>query len=311
MSSLPALNWLLEPANPAVRLRTMLDVQHLDPADPDVQLARASVLAWLPQAGDLAWLDDRGLLLTYNLTALAECGLTREDLPIAPLVDRLLEARYDAACGDYMLLRALVMLGYARDPRVAERLGRMRHVQLPDGAWLCLHRLRNRDEVPKSCIKAAMHALLLAGELAKRGIVEAWSGDLVHYFIRRRLFYRSDKPGMLVLPYRPGWRMTDVFMPAEVQRVGLPQLLEALTAAGAGAAPQLVEAWQLLASKKDDQQRVVLEGTQNKPYLPHEPVGKPSKWATLYTVLAEQALLNPVQEKNVPAPQIPATAAPA
>lgn len=134
-----------------------------------------------------------------------------------------------------------------------------------------------------------MHGLLLAGDLAKRGLPCPWSGALVDYFTRRRLFYRSDAPDQLVLPYRPGWRMTDILMPAEVQRVGLPQLLEALAALGAGKAAELDDAWSLLAAKTDSHGRVVLEGTQAKPYLPKERVGQPSKWATLYAALAWQA----------------------
>lgn len=82
--------------------------------------------------------------------------------------------------------------------------------------------------------------------------------------------------------------MTDVFFPIEYFRVGLPVLLDALAVLGAGHASELDEAWQLLESKRDQQDRISLEGTlpSNRVYLPKERVGKPSKWGTLYACLA-------------------------
>jgi hypothetical protein len=84
--------------------------------------------------------------------------------------------------------------------------------------------------------------------------------------------------------------MTDVFFPIEYFRVGLPVLLDALAVLGAGQAPELDEAWQLLDGKRDQQGRILLEGTlpSNRAYLPKERVGKPSKWGTLYACLAWQ-----------------------
>jgi hypothetical protein len=159
---------------------------------------------------------------------------------------------------------------------------------LPDGGWLCLHRLNKMDRTPKSCIKAAMHGLLLAGELHKQGRPPGWGAALIDYFLKRRVFHRTSDPARLVLDCRPGQRMTDVHFPIEVMRVGLPVLLEAFAALGVGRAPELREAWSLLDEKSDEQGRLVLEGTLNKPYLPKERRGKPSKWATLYACLARE-----------------------
>lgn len=62
-------------------------------------------------------------------------------------------------------------------------------------------------------------------------------GPLIGYFLRRRLFYRTDDPTRLVLDDHPGRRMTDAFFPIEYFRVGLPVLLDALAVLGAGEAP--------------------------------------------------------------------------
>lgn len=47
------------------------------------------------------------------------------------------------------------------------------------------------------------------------------SSALVDYFLRRRLFYRTDDPSRLVLDARPGWRMVDMFMPSEVHQTNI------------------------------------------------------------------------------------------
>jgi hypothetical protein len=280
------MDWLLEDDNPGVRLRALRGLCDLPKEDEAVRAARQRVVEEFPLARDLTWMEKKGIVLIHNLTALAESGLSKEDLALGPVVDRLLDQPFDANCGDMMLLRALVMLGYAADERVKKRLRLMTEAQLPDGGWLCMHRLRKLKRVPKSCIKANMHALLLAGELSKCGILPDWRDALIGYFRKRNLFYRGDDPNRLVLDCTPGYRMIDVFFPIEFMRVGLPHLMEALAAAGAGTAPEFQEAWQRLESKYDSRGRLKLEGTMPKSYLEKERVGSPTKWGTLYAALA-------------------------
>lgn len=283
------LDWLLEEDNPGVRVRALTGLCGLPDDDPQVSAARDLVIRWLDAARDLSWMEEDGLRLRLNLTAMAESGLARGNLPIESLVDRLLNQVDDVNCGDFILLRALVMLGYGADPRVERSLARAAEAQLPDGGWLCLHRLNKMARTPKSCIKANMHALLLAGEMSERGLHFPGIEELVGYFLRRRLFYRTNSPSRLVLECRPGYRMTDAYFPIEIQRVGLPLLLKALADTGVGRAPELAEAWRILESKSDAQGRTKLEGTLAKSYLPKERVGRPGKWVTLYALLARRA----------------------
>jgi hypothetical protein len=281
------INWLLENDNPGVRVRTLVGLCSYPEDHPFVKEARQRVVQQQKLAHDLSWMALKGQILVYHLTALAEMGLSCEDVPIEPVVDLLLSQPFDANCADLMTLRAMVMLGYTNDNRMIERLKKMEDALLPDGGWLCLHRVQKMERIPKSCIKVNMHGLLLAGELKKRGVEIPSTEQLVHYFLKRRLFYRMDQPTKLVLN-QPGRRMTDVFFPNEYFHVGLPVLLDALAALGAGKAVELNEAWSLLEEKKDPQGKMPLEGTLpgNKAYLPKERVGKPSKWATLYAYLA-------------------------
>jgi hypothetical protein len=134
-----------------------------------------------------------------------------------------------------------------------------------------------------------MHALLLLAEMKLHGIPFAGTDELIQYFLRRRLFYRMDSPTRLVMEHSPGLRMIDAFFPQEGMRVGLPMLLYALSVLGAGGAPELQEAWDMLEAKRDELGRVKHEGTVGKSSLPKERVGRPGKWVTLYTLLAYKA----------------------
>ncbi len=283
------LDWLLEEDNPGVRARTLTGLCGLPNDDPQVIAARDLVSRTLDVARDLSWVDQDGVKIVHNVTALAESGLTRDDVPIDPLVDRWLDGGFDANCFDYLIIRLFFMLGYGDDGRVRSRLAQMAEAQLPDGGWICLHRLTKMKRVPKSCIKANMHALVLLAEMKERGISSACTDELIQYFLRRRLFYRMGSPTRLVIEHSPGLRMVDAFFPQEGMRVGLPMLLYALSALGAGRAPELHEAWDMLEAKTDDVGRVKHEGTVGKTSLPKERVGRPGKWVTLYAWLAYKA----------------------
>jgi hypothetical protein len=278
------LNWLLEENNPGVRLRTLIGLCDLSEDHKEVKASRRVVVSTLQAASDLSWMSLKGQIVTYNLTALAESGLSHKDVNIESVVDRLLSAPYfDANCGELMALRAMVMLGYGKDVRLKNRLTQLAEAQLSDGGWLCLHRVRKMKKVPKSCMRAAMHGLLLAGELKKRGLYFNGNDKLIQYFLKRRLLYRTDNPTQVVVR-----GMNEAFFPIEYFRAGLPLLLEALSALGRGKSMELQEAWNILEEKRDHQGRIILEGTLplNKSYLPKERVGKPSKWVTLYAYLA-------------------------
>jgi hypothetical protein len=281
------LNWLLEEDNPGVRTRTLKELVGLVDDHIDVRRSRNNVKETLKAASDLSWMKLKGQIIIYNLTALAESGLSYQDVKLEPVIDKVLASPFDMGCGDLMTLRALVMLGYGTDPRVIERLHQLEKAILPDGGWLCLHRVKKLNRIPKSCIKVNMHGLLLASELKKQGIKMEKTDPLIKYFLKRRLFYRTDQPTQLVLNL-PGRRMTDVLFPNELFYVGLPVLLEALSSLGVGNTIELQEAWKLLDGKKDSQGKIILEGTlpSSKSYLPRERIGRPSKWGTLYAYMA-------------------------
>ncbi|OGO04493.1 MAG: hypothetical protein A2Y60_06525 [Chloroflexi bacterium RBG_13_54_9] len=326
------INWLLEDDNPAVKHRTLTELLGKSGIDSGVARIREQVLNNIPQAIDKTWMmSTRGMLVTYNLLALAECGLTKEDVDVSAVFKQWLQEPhskrlytstwwpssvnwkpkfqfdappsissltgggsyhpggwFDGACGDALLLRALVSLGYKDNERVRGWLNAFSESVLPDGGFLCLHLRPVFKYTPKSCMKDNINALLMLAECKKHGLVFECTDKLVDYFMKRKVFYRSNSPNTMVLNDRPGKRMIDNYFPAVPSRVGLPQLLYAFSVLGAGSEPELKEAWELLQGKKDREGKSLLEGTLAKSYLPKERVGKPSKWVTLYAMLAEK-----------------------
>lgn len=279
------IDWLLEDSNPAVKYRTQTELLGLS-ADP------SPVVSWILEKLPENWQETNGLWYCYYITALAECGLTREQIPDEQINKAFtnFEAIFDCNCGDFMLLTALVKLGYSDHPVIQSIIEELPSKFLPDGGFLCLHRLNKLKYTPKSCYKANLHALLFIAECQKKRINISPLQPLIEYFVNRDIFFRSNDRNTLVLNCREGWRTIDTFYPFEVMRVGLQNVVEAFCALGYGNDERLREAWHLLDSQKDETGKVILRGTLTKSYLPKigERRGKPSKWITFYTLLAEQ-----------------------
>ncbi|MDD4495111.1 MAG: hypothetical protein PHV32_12365, partial [Eubacteriales bacterium] len=235
---------------------------------------------WITSKLPENWYETNGLWYRYCITALAECGLSYKELPsesIQKAFDEL-DTAFDCNCGDFMLLRGLVKLGCYDSQTVKNVLVKSNEHTLPDGGFLCLHRLDKLKYTPKSCYKANLHSLLLAAECKKKNIDCTYTNELIRYFKNHNMFYRTDNKDILVLNARLGWRTIDAFYPFEVMRVGLQNVVEAFSALGFGNEPWMGEAWDILNHCKDDCGKVLLKGTLSKSYLPKEKIGRPSKW---------------------------------
>lgn len=277
------LQWLLEDNVPAVKYRTQRELLE---ESGDSTAAKNWIYNQLPAN----WQQGKGLWYRYYVVALAECGLTAQEVNLDDLNPAFVELKttFDCSCADLMLLTALVKLGFEKHPAVQETLEQLSTHLLPDGGFLCLRRLSKHTAIPKSCYKANLHALLLLAACRKKDIVLDFETSLMNYFLKRGVFYQTKSPTTLVLDARPGWRTIDIFYPFEVMRVGLQNVTEAFAALGYGADSRLQEMWHVLNNCKDASGKVLLGGTLTKSYLPKERVGKPSKWATFYTLLAEK-----------------------
>lgn len=277
------IQWLLEDENPAVKYRTQTELLGW-------RADKSEAAEWLNSFLPDDWKNRKGLWSVYFLNSFAECGLSFEDtgLDIETAVGFNDDASFDVGCGDFMRLRAFVRLGLGNEPKVMSIINKLSERQLPDGGFLCLHRLDKLKYTPKSCVKVNMATLLFCAECKKKGIHTDITAPLLEYFWNHKLFYRTDNPEALILNAREGWRTIDTFYPSEVMRVGLQNIVEAFCALGYGNDVRLKETWGLLQDKRDSDDKYLLNGTLSKSYLPKERVGKPSKWVTFYALLAQK-----------------------
>lgn len=277
------LSWLLQEDNPAINYRTRTEILGEDCKN---DKAKNWIFSHIPND----WYQVKGMWYAYYITALAECGLTEEDIPASYLKRGLgeIEEKFNTECTDFLLLTAFVKLGFEENTIIQNAIAKASSLQLPDGGFLCQNRKAKFSYVPKSCYKANLHALRLCAECKKKGISVSFEGQLIQYFLHHNLFYRQSNSEQLILDTREGWRTIDVFFPFESQRMGIQNVIESLCALGYGNDSRLQEAWNLISTYRDEQGRIILGGTLTKSYLPKEKVGKPSKWATFYTVLAER-----------------------
>ena len=280
-----ALTWLLDAGNPAVkyRARTELLGQEDNPME---------VFTWIEQKMPADWYRVKGLWYVYYINALAECGLNQSIMPsewFEAAMGRI-QAGFDFGCEAFMLLQAMVTLGFGENPDVQKIFAQLCEYQLPDGGFLCGRRKGRLKYIPKSCYKADYYALRLCSCCRKKGIILDIEQDLVSYFLGRNLLFRRDNLDKLILGDREkeGSRNSDAFYPLEPMRIGIQNIMETISSLGYGNDPAAAAGWNYLNAAKDDIGRVILSGTLTKSYLPKEKVGKPSAWATFYALLAEK-----------------------
>lgn len=246
----PVITWLLENDNPAIAYRTKTELLN-EYANKDL------TIEWFKKFLPQDWQDAKGLWSTYWLTSIAECGLTYNDIPFKQnlLCD---ETEFDCGCGDFMKLRAMVKLGYKISHKIIEII---KEKQLPDGGFLCLHRLDKLKYIPKSCVKVNMHALMFCAECKKKNINLNIENKLISYFWNHHLFYRRDNLEELILNSRQGWRTIDTFFPFEVMRIGLQNFIEGFCALGYGNDNRLKKAWDFLNQRRTEDNKYTLDGT--------------------------------------------------
>ncbi len=305
------LDWLLEAENPSVRYRTLTELLDVPPDDPEARQARARIpesksvqKIFAKMHPDGYWLHrGKGAGIEYAMSSsthfvlafLAELGLDRQDERIARAVERYLSlalpdvpnpnlwqippdyANHQSCLYAYNL-RTFVMLGYHDDPRIQERIAVLLADERHDGGYLCDR--PSFKAKTKSCIRGSLKALMAFAVLP-----ELWDTarchQLVDYFLRRRVLFRTRQPEKLVRD--------------ELVRVGFPfviggSLLEplyALSRMGYGQDERLQPAWTFLESKRDQTGRYILDWHPSTPFKPGD-TGQPNKWVTLYAYLTHK-----------------------
>ena len=296
-------------ADPAVRARYWTEVEGRPASDPKVRAAvrargRNDWAAWLlaGQFPDGHWVTPgskgndlylpKYAVTNWRLIVLSDLGLTRRD----PRVRRAAELVIDRwgrrkwplrprpsdheICILGNAVRYLVRFGYLDDPTVRSAIGTILRIQKPDGGWHCFPSRSGTLDGWEGLAALAEIPEAERSDPVRRSIARG-----AEFFLKRRLMIegRGRYPPWFRLHY-PNHYYYDVL-------VGL----KILTRLGYGADPRLGPALAWLAGKRARDGTWALDADHpdldperggyaiRRPVLPLrlEPIGRPSRWATV------------------------------
>ncbi|QEE15158.1 hypothetical protein DSAG12_00982 [Promethearchaeum syntrophicum] len=302
------LNWLLEPSNPSVRYRTLIELLDGSSNDSEIQQTYNEILNWKPVVKikkamhpDGYWevKVDKGKIVgkgteyrTFNTTHwvlgyLAEYGLTRKEKFIDLASNRYLNLQkkdgdfwQHLSCLYGLNLHTFSKLGFESDPRIQKTLDLVASSIRYDNGYLCdLHEGKKRKgRDVKSCFRGTLKILFGLSEYPS-----TWTHSkvklLLDYFLNRELLFKKNKPyelvvknaGLLVFPF--------------TYRASLLESLYPLLKMGYGSHPKVIRAWKLFESKKLLNGRFPLEWNPPNKYLKPGNKGDVNKWVTFYAYL--------------------------
>ncbi len=285
------LAWLLEEENPEVRLRTLKECEKLPEDDERVIDCKELLLQSKVYERGLKKLRTDKPWAKYDaILAFAEWGLTRADIgeDIDGEVFALIESTgFKMLCGEPLLLRNLVKLGYGREDVVKSEidsvLGRIKE----DGGFGCIStnkKINDSRKPHKSCARLTVEYLLLAAELHLQGHRAACEEALVHYFTKRNIFYRTDDMKTPMVDV-----MLGTFYPPDPIKIGAHQIVYALRVLGCAAESEAMQAgYRALDRHRLANGRYVLTASKSVPAFKVGNVGEENKWVTLYAYMARE-----------------------
>ncbi|WP_310603985.1 hypothetical protein [Anaerosporobacter sp.] len=281
------LNWLLEDGNPEVKYRTMTELLDMSKDESEVKKAYNSLLS----SGTISLVMDKFKLGkewddVTALIALAEFGLTRNDISTDDYIERIIKSMNlkDMKCSKILLLRNLVLLGYYEHAWVKKQVFSSFSTMREDGTFRCLDKGKrtNDSKLPDmGCYRQTTTYLLLAAELKKIGVVFPEFQQLINFYINNHVVFQPNNPEKLIIE-----EMAGTYYPFDHVKLGLQMTMYGLSVLGAANHPNCNKAWALLESKKDSNGKYVLD--KSHPYFKVGKIGESNKWITLYALLSEK-----------------------
>ncbi len=283
------LDWLLSEDTPEVRLRTLKEYEKLPDDDESVIACKKLLLESKVYERALKKLrTDKPWAKFDALLAFAEWGLTRGDIgnDIDGEVFALIESTgFKLLCGEPLLLRNLVKLGYDQEEIVKNEIDLALGKIKEDGGFGCIStnkKINDPRKPHKSCARLTVEYLLLAAELHLLGHRPACESGLVHYFTKRNIFYRTDdlKTPMVDV-------MLGTFYPPDPIKIGAHNIVYALRVLGCAPDSQAMRAgYEVLNRHRLENGRYVLTASKSVPAFKVGNVGEENKWVTLYAYMA-------------------------
>jgi hypothetical protein len=288
-----AVRWLLEDNNISVKYRTLTELLEIPLTDVEIIRYKEQIYESKPVVNIFSKLKADGAMSTgaenigegFCFTHLAELGVDCEYPPMAKFAERLIakHKNYDFGtypCGDALLLRAFIMTGYGCNTEVRKFLDSAFSNCRWDGGVLCKRPVFG--EQTKSCIHGSQNMLLLYSSVPEQKNMPGYNG-ITEYFLDRHVYFKRTDLNQTV---RGDLRTVFPFN----LRQGLLEPLYALSKMGFGRRQELECAWSLLDAKQTADGKYILDWTPPKTYLKGGVKGNPSKWVTLYALLAQKML---------------------
>ncbi len=285
------LTWLLEETNPEVRLRTLKEYEKLPEDDEQVIGCKKLLLQSKVYERGLKKLRTDKPWAKYDaILAFAEWGLTRADIgeDIDCEVFALIEdTGFRMLCGEPLLLRNLVKLGYGQEDIVKNEIDTVLGLIKDDGGFGCIStnkKINDPRKPHKSCARLTVEYLLLAAELHLKGTRTACEDALIHYFTKRNIFYRTDDLHTPMVDV-----MLGTFYPPDPIKIGAHQIVYALRVLGCAPESEAMQTgYSVLDQHRLASGRYVLTASKSVPAFKVGNVGEENKWVTLYAYLARE-----------------------
>ncbi len=285
------LEWLLEEDTPEVRLRTLKEYEQLPEDDEQVTECRKQLLQSKVYERGLKKLRTDKPWAKYDaIMAFAEWGLTREDIgkDIDDEVFALIESTgFKMLCGEPLLLRNLVKLGYYQEETVKKETDSVLGLIKEDGGFGCIStnkKINDPRKPHKSCARLTAEYLLLVAELHLLGYRTECESALVQYFTKRNIFYRTDDMKTPMVDV-----MLGTFYPPDPIKIGAHMIVYALNVLGCAPASEAMQAgYNVLNQHRLENGRYVLTASKSVPAFKAGSVGEENKWVTLYAYLAQR-----------------------
>lgn len=281
--------WLTENDNPEVKLRTLKEYKKLSEDDEEVIACKKELLQSKVYERGLKKLKKDKPWDKYDaIMAFAEWGLTRDDIgkDIDDEVFGLIKSTgFKMLCGEPLLLRNLVKLGYYSEDIVKNEVDSVLKLIKEDGGFGCIStnkKINDPKKPHKSCARLTVEYLLLVAELHLQGFKPECEDALVHYFTKRNIFYRTDdmKTPMVEV-------MLSTFYPPDPIKIGAHMIVYALRVLGCEPESEAMQAgYKVLDEHKTDNGKYILTASKSVPAFKAGNVGEENKWVTLYANLA-------------------------
>ena len=283
--------WLLEEENPEVRLRTLKEYEKLPDDDERVVECKKRLLqSKIYERGLKKLRTDKPWAKYDAILGFAEWGLTQADIgeDIDGEVFALIESTgFKMLCGEPLLLRNLVKLGYAQEEIVKNEIDSVLGLIKEDGGFGCIStnkKINDPRKPHKSCARLTVEYLLLAAELHLLGYRPACEKALTHYFTKRNIFYRTDDMRTPMVDV-----MLGTFYPPDPIKIGAHQIVYALRALGCAPESEAMQAgYRVLDQHRLANGRYVLTASKSVPAFKAGNVGEENKWVTLYAYMAQE-----------------------